>query len=212
MTRILWIFTGALVSASAAAHGQMVSNSAIQNDPAKEQLCVQRAKVKTVPFLIDQNYVDRTRALLPDTTFIAEDGIFPELIECRLRYSTGRFEPDSRSPEQSYWRLPRPPQFTPGIDTAAGQNMAAAACLKAARDKVNREGFDHSVESGVNEITLSVGPSYNPGVKIAGMKAERYDIAVAGSLFYKASGPDLDAVRASCLLSPMLEVKSIQTK
>jgi hypothetical protein len=90
--------------------------------------------------------------------------------------------------------------------------MAAAACLKAARDKVNREEFDHSVESGVNEITLSVGPSYNPGVKIAGMKAERYDIAVAGSLFYKSSGPDLDAVRVSCLLSAMLEVKSIQTK
>jgi hypothetical protein len=59
---------------------------------------------------------------------------------------------------------------------------------------------------------LNVGPWYNPGVRFAGMKAERYDIAVEGKLFYKSSGPDLDAVRVSCLLSPMFEVKSIQAK
>jgi hypothetical protein len=212
MTRSSCLFTCFLVFGSVVAHGQMVSNSTIQNDPSKETLCAQRAKVKPVPFVIDRGYVESTRALHPDTTFIAEDGVFRELIECRLRESTGRYEPDSRVPEQTYWHLPRPQQFAPGIDTAAGQKMAAEACLKAARDRANREGFDHSADSGVNEINLSVGPWYRPGVVIAGVKAERYDIAVAGSLFYKSSGPDLNAVRVNCLLSPMLEVKSIETR
>jgi hypothetical protein len=42
------------------------------------------------------------------------------------------------------------------------------------------------------------------------MKAERYDIAVVGKLFYKSSGPDLTAFRATCLLSPTLEVRAVQ--
>jgi hypothetical protein len=42
------------------------------------------------------------------------------------------------------------------------------------------------------------------------MKAERYDIAVVGKLFYKSSGPDLVAYRVTCLLSPTLEVKAVQ--
>jgi hypothetical protein len=63
----------------------------------------------------------------------------------------------------------------------------------------------------VNEITLGVSPWYLPGVKVAGMKAERYDIAVSGKLFYKSSGADLTAFRVDCLLSPTLEVKAVQT-
>jgi hypothetical protein len=53
-------------------------------------------------------------------------------------------------------------------------------CLKAARAKANREEFDHSYAypTGVNEITLNVTPWFMPGVMVAGMKAERYDIAV----------------------------------
>ena len=42
------------------------------------------------------------------------------------------------------------------------------------------------------------------------MKAERYDIAVVGKLFYKSPGPDLTAFRVTCLLSPTLEVKAVQ--
>ena len=42
------------------------------------------------------------------------------------------------------------------------------------------------------------------------MKAERYDFAMVGKLFYKSSGPDLTAFRATCLLSPALEVKAVQ--
>ena len=75
MIRGLLVFAGSMVFASIVANGQMVSNSGIQNDPAKEALCAKRANAKPVAFLIDQNYVNSTRAAHPDTTFIAEDGI-----------------------------------------------------------------------------------------------------------------------------------------
>jgi hypothetical protein len=213
MIRGLLVLVGSVVFASMVANGQMVSNSAIQNDPAKEALCAKRAKVKPVPFLIDQNYVNSARAAHQDATFIAEDGTIPELIECRINETTGLFELDSQSSEQSkYWHLVRPEQFAPGIHLAAGQLQADDVCFKAAREKVNQEGFDHSFgyTTDVNEITLNVAPWYQPGAKVAGMKAERYDIAVAGKLFYKSSGPDLTAFRVSCLLSPKLEVKAVQ--
>jgi hypothetical protein len=210
---VFLVFAGSRVFASMVANGQMVSNSAIQNDPAKEALCAKRAKVKPVPFLIDQNYVNSTRAAHPDTTFIAEDGIIPELIECRADEQTGVYEAVSLgSREYRFWSLVRPQQFAPGIHTAAGQVQADDVCFKAAREKVNRQDFDHSFgyTTDVNEITLNVAPWYLPGVKVAGMKAERYDIAVVGKLFYKSSGPDLTAFRATCLLSPALEVKAVQ--
>lgn len=214
MIRGLLVIAGAMVFASVVANGQMVSNSTIQNDPAKEALCAKRAQVKNpVPFLIDQNYVNSTRAAHPDTTFIAEDGIIPELIECRVKEDTGLYEMDSMSSEGNpYWHLVRPEQFSPGIHTAAGQLQADDVCFKAAREKVNQEGFDHSFgyTTDANEITLNVSPWYRPGVKVAGTKAERYDISVVGKLFYKSSGPDLTAFRVSCLLSPTLAVKAVQ--
>jgi hypothetical protein len=214
MIRGLLVLASSMIFASMVANSQMVSNRAIQNDPAKEALCAKRAKVKKpVPFLIDQNYVNNTRAAHPDTTFIAEDGILPELIECRVNEETGVYELDSLSSERNpYWHLVRPEQFAPGIHTAAGQVQADNVCFKAAREKVNRGGFDHSFgyTTDVNEITLDVAPWYQPGVKVAGMKAERYDIAAVGKLFYKSSEPDLTAFRVSCLLSPTLEVKAVQ--
>lgn len=214
MVRGLIVFAGSMVFASIVANGQMVSNSTIQNASAKESLCSKRAGVKNpVPFLIDQDYVNSVRATHPETTFIAEDGIIPELIECRVNERTGVFELDTLSSElSSYWHLVRPEQFAPGIHTAAGQVRADDVCFKAAREKVNREGFDHSFgyTTDVNEITLGVAPWYLPGVQVAGMKAERYDIAAVGKLFYKSSGPDLTAFSVSCLLSPTLEVKAVQ--
>ena len=213
MTRLLLVFVCSLVFVSATASGQMISNSTIHNDSAKESLCAARANVKPVAFFIDQKYVDDSRAVHPDTTFIAADGIIHELFECRVSQSTGRYEADAMVSEQSYWHLPRPQQFTPGIKTALGQGKAADVCLNAGRQKAKREDFYHGFSSGTDviEITLNVTPWYRPGTTIAGMKAERYDIAVEGKLFYKSSGPDLDAVNVTCLLSPMLEVKSIQT-
>jgi hypothetical protein len=213
MIRVLLVFAASIVFASMVANGQMVSNSAIQNDPAKETLCAKRAKVKAISFVIDQNYVNSVRAAHPDATFIAEDGIIPQLIECRVNEATGVYELDSLSSEENpYWHLVRPEQFAPGIHTTAGQVQADDVCFKAAREKVNREAFDHSFgyTTDVNEITLDVAPWYLPGVKVAGIRAERYDIAVVGKLFYKSSGPDLTAFRVSCLLSPTLQVKAVQ--
>jgi len=213
MIRRLLVFAGSTIFASMIANGQMVSNSAIQNDPAKEALCVNRAKVKPVPFLIDQNYVNTVRAAHPDTTFIAEDGKIPELIECRLNQQTGVYEEDSLSSEDNAsWHLVRPEPFAPG--TQGWKLRADNVCFKAARDKVNRENFDHSFgyTTEVNVITLNVAPWYLPGVKVAGMKAARYDIAVVGKLFYKSSGPDLTAFSAACLLLPELDLKSVEAK
>ena len=218
MVRVLHFFFCSIAFVSAAASGQMVSNSAIQNDSAKESLCAKRAGVKPVAFFIDQKYVDYVRSLHPDTTFIAADGVIPELIECRVSESTGNYEPDAVSSEvqmtseQAYWRLARPQEYAPSIKTTAGQLKAADVCIKAAQQKASKDGFDHSFtwETDVNEITLDVAPWYRPGARIAGAKADRYDVAVEGELFYKSSGPDLDAVRATCLLSPMLEVKSVE--
>jgi hypothetical protein len=217
MMRVFLVFAGFMVFASMIANGiasgQMVSNSAIQNDPAKEALCAKRANVKPVPFLIDQDYVNSTRATHPDTTFLADDGVIPELIECRVNEQTGVYELDTlTSAEIHVWHLVFPAQYAPGIHTAAGQIQADDVCFKAAREKVNREQFDHSFgyTTGVNEITLNVSPWYQPGVKVAGAKAERYDIAVVGKLFYKSTGTDLTAFNATCLLSPTLEVKAVQ--
>jgi len=193
------------------AGAQMVRNDSIGNDPDKEKLCASRAKGAPVPFEIDSRYVARARSTHPDATFIAIDGISPQLVECYLREGTGRYEPASFSPEQSYWRLIRPKQFEPGINTNRGRTMAANICLEAAPTQVNRPNFSHSVYSSVVEIALS-GPRYRPGLSVGNKKAERYDIAVEATLFYKSSGPDLAAVKVTCLLSPMLEVKAVQFK
>lgn len=222
MIRGFLVVAGSLVFASTfasgVANGQMVSSSAIQNDPARESLCAKRIekidpKAKLVSFVIDQNYVNTIRAAHPDATFIAEDGNIPLLLVCSTNERSGMYELDSLGYQQDvYWSLVRPASFSPGILNPSGQVEADNVCFKAAQDKVNREDFDHSFgyTTDVNEITLNVAPWYLPGVKVAGMKAERYDIAVVGKLFYKSSGPDLTAFRVSCLLSPMLEVKAVQ--
>ena len=196
---------------SALAAAVMVSSESIGNDPEKEKLCASRAKAKPVPFEIDSQYVASSRSIHPDATFIATDGISPQLVQCYLREGTGKYEPASFSPEQAFWHLPRPKQFEPGINTPKGMSMAADACLQEVPARINRPNIDHSVYSGVIEIASS-GPRYRAGALIAGKKAERYDIAVLGTSFFKASGPDLDSISFTCLLSPLLEVKAIQFK
>ncbi len=212
MTHVCWLFAAViLLLFSGNATAQMVRNDAIDNDPAKERLCASRANSKTVPFEIDARYVARARSVHRDATFIAIDGMSPQLVECYLREGTGRYEPDSYSPEQSFWHLIKPKQFEPGINTSKGVSMAANVCIEAARAKINRPNFDHIVYSAVVEVNIG-GPKYHPGAQIAGKNAERYDIAVEGSSFYSSSGPDLAAIKFSCLLSPTLELKAIQFK
>ena len=208
--RVLPVVFG-LIIFSCLAKAEMVRNDAIGNDPAKEKLCASRTKGKTVPFEIDSRYVERARSFNPDVTFVATDGISPQLVECYLRQGTGRYEPASFSPEQGYWHLIRPKQFEPGINTTRGRDMAAKVCVETAPAKINRPNLDHSVYSAVVEIAVA-GPRYHSGALIAGKKAERYDIAVEGTSFYKSSGPDLTAVNFTCLLSPMLDIKAIQFK
>jgi hypothetical protein len=108
-----------------------------------------------------------------------------------------------------YWHLIKPKHFEPGINTPEGISMAASVCLEAAPPKINRPNLDHSIYTSV----ISIGSSlYRSGVSIAGKKAERYDVVVKGTSFYKSSGADLVAVNFTCLLSPMLEIKKIQHK
>ncbi len=200
-----------LIFSSTTAYAEMISSDAIGNDPAKVKLCAARAKVKPVPFEIDSRYVESARATHPDITFIAGGGGYNQLIECYLREGTGKYEPASMSPEGIYWHLPRPKQFSPGLSTLQGRDMAAKACTDAAEEKSTRPGFDHSSASLVVEI-VERNPRYHPGAIIAGKKADNYDIAVEGESFYKSSGPDLAAVNFKCLLSPMLDVKAVQLK
>lgn len=207
-----WLPLGfGLLFFSCLAQAEMIRNDAIGNDPQKEELCASRANGKTVPFEIDSRYLKSARSFNPDSTFIAIDGISPQLVECYLRKGTGKYEPASYSPEGNNWHLIRPQQFKPGINTPKGQSMAAKVCVDAAPAKINRPDFDHSVYSTVVEIGID-GPRYRSGASIAGTKAERYDIAVEGTAFYKSSGPDLAAVTFTCLLSPMLAIKGIQFK
>ncbi len=209
--RLLFI-AAVLVMFSGTVSAQMIRNGSIGNDPAKEGLCASRAKGQTVPFEIDSRYVASERSLHPDATFIAIDGLSPQLVECYLREGTGRYEPASSSPEQSYWHLIKPKQFEPGINTPKGISTAANVCLEAARTKINHPNYDHTIYTAVVEVSLG-GPKYHPGAQIAGKTAQRYDIAVGGTYFYKSPpGPNLVAIRFSCLLSPMLELKGFLAK
>ena len=205
-----------IVLLTSLAPGQMILNDAIGNDPAKESLCALRAKhalgsFNAVPFEIDSGYIARMRSLNPDATFVAMDGITPQLIECYLSPATGRYEPVFFSPEQSFWHLIKPKQFEPAINTPVGTSMAGNACLKAAATQINRPNFDHSVYSTVVEVELG-RPKYHPRAVIAGKSAERFDVAVEGMYFYRSSGPDLEAIKFTCLFSPMLELKAVRPK
>jgi hypothetical protein len=211
-----WLVCICLYLSLGIAKGQMVRSASIGNDPIKEKLCASRAKgtlgeSKIVPFEIDSRYVADVRSRHPDATFIAIDGMSPQLVQCFLREGTGRYEPDSLSPEQQFWHLIKPKQFEPGINTPEGSSMAANVCLKAASAKINRPNFDHSVLSSVAEVSIG-SPLLHPGTVIAGKTAERYDIAVKGTFFYKSPGPDLTAASFTCLLSPMLDLKAFQSK
>lgn len=188
------------------AKAEMLPSSAIGNDPQKEQLCASRAKVQPVPFEIDPGYVKRERAMYPDATFIADDNVAQQLIVCILRPGTGRFEPDISMPEGNIWRLPKPQQFQPSVNSQAGIAKAAKACLAVASTKITRSSLDHSVSTGVQEVQKR-SPMYPLGKTIGGAKIERYDVAVTGKSFYKSGGPDLDTVNFTCLFSPMLVLK-----
>jgi len=200
-----------LLALSAGSQAAMVPSNTIGNNPQKEQLCATRAKIKPVPFEIDPEYVKRVRELHPDATFVAEDGLASQLIQCMLRPGTGRFEQDSSMPEGQVWRLPKPAQFKPSVNTNEGMALAAKACLFEASTKLVRPNLDHTVPISVQEVQKQ-SRLYPLGKMIGGAKVERYDVVVTGKAFYKSQGPDLDAVEFTCLFTPMLEQKGFATK
>lgn len=197
---------------SGAVHAEMISSDAIGNDPVKVKLCAARAKAKPVPFEIDSRYVDISRSQHPDSTFIAIDGSSPQLIECFLREGTGRFEPNSMTPEQKFWHLAGLQQEGIATSTSDGMAIATRRCLDAVPEKINRPGFDHGVITSSVIAVKQGAPSYSVGTNIGGIKAQRHDAVVTGHAFYKSSGPDLETVNFTCLLSPSADLKAIQFK
>ncbi|MTD37106.1 hypothetical protein GIX45_00380 [Erwinia sp. CPCC 100877] len=203
---ILPVFLFTLTNAQAA----MISSSELGNDPAKAKLCAARSTIKghSVPFEIDSRYVKSSRAMYPDITFIAIDGLSPQLVECYQRSGTGRYEPATYTPEGKVWRLASTPQkFEPGLGTAKGMDMASKACWDAAIANTDQQGFVRAVTSRVVEINKG-NSGWVPGKMVAGKKSQRYDIVVEGSAFYQSGGPDLKERKYSCLLSSMLDVKA----
>lgn len=123
-----WLLAvGGLLVSWSLARAEMMPGDSLGNDPAKEKLCASRAGTtlpgKTVPFEIDSRYVAIARSSHPDVTFIAIDEISPQLVECYLREGTGRYEPASFSPEQSFWHTIKPKG--PGIGTQEARSKAA---------------------------------------------------------------------------------------
>lgn len=195
----IFIFTSGLANA------EMVSSDSIGNDPGKEKLCAKRAGGKPVPFVIDSNYVERARSTHPDATFISIGG---QLIECELREGTGRFEPDSMSPEQEFWHLPRPEMYDANITGIGRDDMVYKVCteaIEAAEVKQTRLEFDHRVfMGGIIENGTST--------PVAGKHSKQYDVLLMGKSFFKSSKPDLIAYNFSCLLTPMLALKAFEFK
>jgi hypothetical protein len=201
-----------------AAGADMVHGDAVGNDPAKEQLCVERTRAnssfknyKIVPFEIDKNYLDRSRnprfGGSPDVTFIAIQNITgdSQLVQCAVSNGTGKYGPLTFTPEDTNWRLLGKPK-------PVAPNVALHRCFDAVVAKLNRPNYDHSSGS-----VAEVGPPsrrirYPAGSIIAGLKADQYDVVVTGAAMYKSAGPDMDTVTFTCLFSPTLEVKAIQTK
>jgi hypothetical protein len=200
-----------LAGISAVCNADMISNELIGNDVALEKLCITRAKVKPVPFFMDERYLNSSRTNDPDVTFIAADGISPQLIQCKRNGGDGKYGPFSSSPETWYWHLKKPPQFSPSISTNQGASIAAKLCVDEVKTKVSEADVSSINRNLLLEISLT-GPLYKAGFTVNGIKANRYDVLVGGNILLKSNGPDLKAKPYMCLLSPMLELRAISLK
>jgi hypothetical protein len=200
-----------LAGISSVCNAEMISNELIGNDAALEKLCITRAKVKPVPFVIDERYLNLSKTNDPDVTFIAADGISPQLIECKRSSGDGKYGPFSSSPENRHWHLKKPPQFSPNITTNQGASIAAKLCMDEVRSKVSEDEISSINRNMLLEISLTGSP-YKVGYTVNGVKANRYDVLVGGNLLLKSNGPDLRARPYTCLLSPMLDLRAISLK
>jgi hypothetical protein len=80
-----------------------VLNDSIGDDPAKEKLCIERAKLglhRIVPFYIDTRYVASVRSQYPDATFIATDNGM--LLECFRNEGSAKYGPSEFAGEPNF--------------------------------------------------------------------------------------------------------------
>jgi hypothetical protein len=189
----------------------MIRSDALQQDTAKLNLCIERARPTIgdqdlVPFEIDAGYLARARKDNPTVTFFATPG---ELHECMAGY--GLYREVSISIESWYWHVIRPPAFQPPINTDAGSLLAAKTCLKDVPQHADLSAFDHAGYFTAHDIGyLSPRAMAKPTrPTIGGVPVSSYDVEVLGVAYFKTSGIDLLVLEFTCLYSPMLELKAV---
>ncbi|HQN74775.1 MAG TPA: hypothetical protein PK160_01925 [Bacillota bacterium] len=201
------------------ANAEWISGDSV-NDPEKEKICLSRIDRKgpRSPFEIDSDYVERSRKIWPEATFVVIGGT---MHECFIADTTGQFGLRAMTPPNDNWHLilPKIKKFEPGIDTSQGRSIAWDMCVKAYQNKSNKNNYDHTFMDNITESVFYetfVPTFYSKGKNkikhnlIAGKKVEKYDVVVQGKVFYGPANPDFTAVHIACLLSPMFEFKAIQ--
>jgi hypothetical protein len=202
--------------ASAPCGAQMVRSDELQQDTAKLNLCIDRARhghsmpignQDLVPFEIDMRYVARRRQDVPDVTFFATA---TALYECEVA-GNGLYSPAFSSGENWFWRTIRPPGFQPPINTVDGAKLAANTCLKDVPLHADIPAFDHAGYFGAQDmgyISPKVTTASNRP-RVAGVPVASYDVEVTGVAYFKTTTIDLLMLNYVCLYSPMLELKVV---
>jgi hypothetical protein len=199
-----------------ASRAQMIRSATLQQDTAKLNLCIERARhghsltigdQDLVPYEIDARYLAQAKHQNPDVTFFATPG---SLYECEVA-GNGLYGPASSSGENWFWHVIRPPSFQPSINTDAGSKLAANTCLKDVPEHADLPAFDHAGYYGSEDIGyLSHKELAKPGrPSVAGVPVTSYDVEVTGVAYFKTGGIDLTMLNFSCLYSPMLELKAV---
>ena len=113
---------------------------------------------------------------------------------------TGKFGAVTIQPSQNhvwFWHLLPNAKYDPD-----GMSKAPTLC---------RELAKKNLKPGFKVVSIYGSPSQpRVGTVIAGVKIERYNIAVSGTASYQSSGPDMDVAKFTCVFSPALEVKAFQ--
>ena len=221
MNRLLWcvfMFVSLLctLGSSSLVFCQMVRGDTFQQDTAKLNLCIERARrgqgigigseEELVPYEIDERYVERVRNNHPDVTFFAtKNGLF----ECES--GNGLYSPVSSSGENWFWHIIRPPSFLPGINTPQGARTAAEACLKDVPQKIDLPNFDHAGYYGARDMGYRSANSLPDKLTppIAGIQVESFDVEVNGIAYFKTPTIGLMTLEFTCLYSPMLRLKAV---
>ena len=195
---------------------QMIHSNELQQDTAKLNLCIDRARhdhslaignQDLLPFEIDTRYLARVRNTIPDVTFFATAG---SLYECEVA-GNGLYGPASVSAENWFWHIIRPPSFQPPINTLAGSQLAANTCLKDVPVHADLPAFDHAGYFGAQDmgyISPHQTANHSPD-SVAGVPVSSYDVEVTGVAYFKTSGIDLLILQYACLYSPMLKLKAV---